>query len=98
NAVGFSRRNLMVPEPEFASLAELNAMLLTRCDELAHQDHYRHQVPIQDLVVQDLAACLPLPGVGFDPVRYEPARQNDAATSPWRPTPMPPAPASKAEH
>lgn len=35
NAVGFLRRNLMVPEPEAVSLEALNQMLLDRCDELA---------------------------------------------------------------
>lgn len=74
NAVGFLRRNLLVPEPDVGSLAELNAMLLARCDELGHEDHYRHQVPIRDLFAQDLEACLPLPGIGFDPVRYEPRK------------------------
>jgi len=74
NAVGFLRRNLMVPEPEVTSLDALNAMLLARCDELADQDHYRHGVPISDLFAEDLQACLPLPGIGFDPVRYEPRK------------------------
>ena len=43
NAVGFLRRNLMVPEPEAISLAGLNTMLLARCDELAAKDHYPAQ-------------------------------------------------------
>lgn len=38
------------------------------------QDHYRHGVPISDLFAHDLAACLPLPSIGFDPVRYEPRK------------------------
>lgn len=74
NAVGFLRRNLMVPEPVVASLAELNAMLLARCDDLAAEDHYRHGVPIRDLFEQDLQACVALPGIGFDAVRYEPRK------------------------
>lgn len=74
NAVGFLRRNLMVPEPEAISLAGLNTMLLARCDELAAQDHYRHKVPISQLFAQDLDACLALPGIGFDAVRYEPRK------------------------
>ena len=71
NAVGFLRRNLMVPEPEAATLAGLNQMLLTRCDQLGTIEHYRKQTPIRELFEQDVAACLALPGVGFDPVRYE---------------------------
>ncbi|GAA2038344.1 IS21 family transposase [Yaniella flava] len=74
NAVGFLRRNLMVPEPHAVSLEALNTTLLAQCDELAGEQHYRHDVPIRQLFDQDLAACLPLPGIGFDPVRYEPRK------------------------
>lgn len=41
NAVGFLRRNLMVPEPEAASLQALNEVLLERCDALAAQERSR---------------------------------------------------------
>lgn len=33
HAVGFGRRNFLVPIPQVASFAELNALLLTRCQE-----------------------------------------------------------------
>lgn len=71
NAVGFLRRNLMVPEPEAATLAGLNDVLLARCDALATTTHYRKGLPLGELFAQDVAASLELPGVGFDPVRYE---------------------------
>ena len=71
NAVGFLRRNLMVPEPEAASLAGLNERLLAQCDQLASTDHWRKPATIGDLFTGDIAACLHLPGIGFDPVRYE---------------------------
>ncbi|MCY7290247.1 MAG: IS21 family transposase, partial [Cryobacterium sp.] len=71
NAVGFLRRNLMVPEPEAATLKGLNDMLMTRCMALAETTHYRKGLPISELFAQDVAASLALPGVGFDPVRYE---------------------------
>jgi transposase len=74
NAVGFLRRNLMVPEPEAATLAGLNQVLLARCDDLAAGKHWRKAVPVGDLFTRDVAASLALPGVGFDPVRYEPRR------------------------
>lgn len=74
NAVGFLRRNLMVPEPEAASLAALNEMLLRRCDDLAERDHWRKGAPIGELFADDLDAGLELPGVGFDPVRCESRR------------------------
>ena len=71
NAVGFLRRNLMVPEPEAATLQGLNDILLARCMALAEAVHYRKGLPVSELFAQDIAASLALPGVGFDPVRYE---------------------------
>lgn len=76
NAVGFLRRNLMVPEPEAATLAGLNEVLLVRCQALATATHWRKGLPIGELFAGDVAACMALPGVGFDPVRYE-ARRAD---------------------
>jgi len=71
NAVGFLRRNLMVPEPEASSLQALNEVLMARCEALATTTHYRKGLPLRELFAQDIAASLALPGVGFDPVRYE---------------------------
>ncbi|WP_344785392.1 IS21 family transposase [Microbacterium kribbense] len=71
NAVGFLRRNLMVPEPEAAGLAGLNRMLLARCDRLGEADHWRKHQPVRVLFARDKAAGLALPGARFDPVRYE---------------------------
>lgn len=58
-------------QPEAAGLAGYNELLLARCDGLAAAEHYRKAVPISELFTADVAACLALPGVGFDPVRYE---------------------------
>ena len=71
NAVGFLRRNLMVPLPVAATLEGLNKVLLERCDRLGDKPHWRRKIPIKDLFAQDIQAGLALPGVGFDPVRYE---------------------------
>lgn len=76
NAVGFLRRNLMVPEPEAASLDGLNHVLLDRCDQLADTVHWRKPETVAVLFSRDRAAGLALPGVRFDPVRYE-ARTTD---------------------
>lgn len=66
NAVGFLRRNLMVPLPRVQSLEELSALLLSRCDKLLERNHYRKNLPIGDLFEDDLAACGYLPRIGFD--------------------------------
>ena len=71
NAVGFLRRNFMVPEPEAATLAGLNKVLMARCEALAVTTHYRKGLPLGELFAQDVAASLELPGVGFEAVRYE---------------------------
>lgn len=74
NAVGFLRRNLMVPIPEAASLTELNQRLLAGCVRIAGSKHWRKEALICDLFKDDVTAGLALPGVGFDPVRYETRR------------------------
>ena len=72
NAVGFLRRNMMVPLPVVSSVAELNAHLLARCDALLAEPHYRTGRPVRDMFAEDRAAMLPLPGTPFDAVRWEP--------------------------
>jgi hypothetical protein len=49
----------------------LNEALMARCDALATTRHYRKGLPLGELFAQDIASSLALPGVGFDPVRYE---------------------------
>ena len=71
NAVGFLRRNFMVPIPEATSIKALNEVLLAKCDALAAASHYRKGLTLGELFVEDAAAFLALPGIGFDPVRYE---------------------------
>lgn len=71
NAVGFLRRNFMVPVPAAASIQGLNKVLMDKCDRLGAVKHWRKQESHQALFVQDQAAGLALPSVGFDSVRYE---------------------------
>lgn len=82
NAVGYIRRNLLVPVPEFESIEALNAYLLSGCDDLLEKEHYKKGVPIGDLFGEDLAASLPLPSVRFDAVRWEERKaDNDGRVS-----------------
>lgn len=66
NAVGFLRRNLMVPTPSAEGWDRLTDAWLERCDGLARGDHYREGVPIRDLFETDLDHMLPLPPSMFD--------------------------------
>lgn len=71
NAVGFIRRNLMVPIPHVRTLAGLSDALLARCDDLAAATHYRKGQSINTLFETDRATMLGLPGIGFDACRWE---------------------------
>jgi transposase len=61
NKVGYLRRNLLVPIPEFASLSEYNKELLTRCDKDSRRDHYRKNETIEALFCEDRNALNGLP-------------------------------------
>ena len=67
NAVGFVRRNLMVPMPSAESFQTLTRVWLDECERVAGSDHYRHDVPVIELFEAEKDHMLPLPGVRFDP-------------------------------
>lgn len=71
NAVGFLRRNLMVPPLGAETHEQLTRLMLKRCDELGKSIHYRTLEPIDDLFADDVKALRPLPSCRFDPVRWE---------------------------
>lgn len=71
NAVGFLRRNLMVPVPSAATVEELNARLLEGCELLMSSERSPGGPTVRELFGEDLAACLPLPAERFDAVRWE---------------------------
>lgn len=66
NAVGFIRRNALVPVPHVESLQGLTTYLLQACDGLLSEDHYRKRHAIQALFTTDLEVLRDLPGIGFD--------------------------------
>lgn len=74
NAVGFLRRNLMVPMPNAESYRKLTSWMLSRCDEIAGDSHYRKDVPIADLFAEEKARMLPLPRIPYDSCRWETRR------------------------
>ena len=67
NAVGFVRRNLMVPMPSAESFRALTRVWLDECERVAGSDHCRHDVPVIELFEAEKDHMLPLPGVRFDP-------------------------------
>ncbi len=70
NAVGFLRRNLMVPKPNAESHRQLTRHLLSRCDTIADADHYRSGRPIRELFDEDRGELQPLPRARFDAVEW----------------------------
>jgi len=71
NKVGYLRRNLLVPVPEFSDLDEYNKELLKRCDEDMKRVHYNKDKIIRELFKQDLDSLNPLPLEEFIVESYE---------------------------
>ena len=70
NAVGFLRRNLMVPKPNAESHRQPARHLLSRCDAIADVDHYRSGRPVRELFDEDRGEMQPLPRARFDAVEW----------------------------
>jgi len=66
NAVGFIRRNALVPVPHVESFQGLTDYLLATCDQLLSDDHYRKDVTIRSLFDSDLEVMRDLAGISFD--------------------------------
>ena len=73
NAVGFLRRNLMVPPMHAESYGQLSRFMLERCDGLAASSYCPRlpDVPVAEVFDEERAALMPLPSTAFDPVRWE---------------------------
>lgn len=71
NKIGYTRRNLFVPEPTFDDVEAYNRELLDRHKEKAEEPHYKKLLPIRELFQADKQALLPLPAKPFDVCRYE---------------------------
>lgn len=80
NAVGFVRRNLMVPEPAAEGWDAPARAWLDECDAIAGREHYRQAVPIRDLFETDLDHMLPLPGTPFDACDWRSAKTDRTGT------------------
>ncbi len=74
--VGYSRRNLLVPVPSFASWAALNEYLAAACfADLFRRVRGKPETKAERLVV-DLAAMLALPAETFEPRKVAQTRAN----------------------
>lgn len=71
NKVGYTRRNQLVPIPEFDDIRDFNRLLLTNCDQDMQRNHYKKFGTIAQLFIEDKKALHPLPPVSFDVYRLE---------------------------
>lgn len=74
NAVGYIRRNALVPVPHVESFQGLSDYLLTVCDGLLNRSHYRKDATIGALFATDLEVMRELPGISFDACTWESRR------------------------
>ena len=70
NKVGYLRRNLLVPEPQFESLDRYNIDVLEQCRADMNRPHYREEQSIADLFRAEQGALMPLPRIPFDSASY----------------------------
>jgi len=66
NKVGYVRRNLFVPLPEFKDIDEYNGKLLDQCEEHMKEEHYKKEVEIKQLFQTDLEHMKLINAVPFD--------------------------------
>ena len=76
NAVGFLRRNLLVPVPSIASAAGPDARLRVGCERTDSTSRNKSGEPTTRTFPADFAAMMSLPGVRFDSVRWLGARSD----------------------
>lgn len=75
--VGYHRRNMFVPIPEFNDLKAYNKELLLRLDKDMERQHYKGLGLIKELFEEDRKAFFSLPKVPFEVYRYEFAKADN---------------------
>jgi transposase len=70
NKVGYSRRNAFVPVPTITSFAAFNEELWVWCEKDAERKHYKRNVLIQELWLEEKSSLLKLPEYPFSVFRY----------------------------
>lgn len=71
NKIGYTRRNMFVPEPCFDDIEVFNRQLLESHEAKAKEIHYKKLLPIRELYRADEKALRPLAQKPFDVCRYE---------------------------
>lgn len=72
NKVGFLRRNLLTPMIQAQPMVNVNASLLTDCEDLQFERvHYKKDRSLKELFEEDRQALRALPSIRFEPVTYQ---------------------------
>jgi transposase len=66
NKVGYLRRNMLVPIPEFKDIAEFNKELLEKCSNNMNRIHYKKNKLISELFKEDILDLKSLPNKAFE--------------------------------
>jgi len=74
--VGYHRRNMLVPVPEFKNLEEYNRELLKRCMDDMNRIHYRKGENISKLFEEEKKYLLELPHKPFEAISFRTIRAN----------------------
>lgn len=73
NKVGYLRRNLFVPVPEFKDIEQFNRELLAKCDKDFNRIHYKKNQIISELFNEDKLSFTLLPNKEFEVFKMEKA-------------------------
>jgi len=79
NKVGYHRRNLLVPPPQFDDLRQFNETLLVLADRDMARPHYRKETQIKELFEDDKKAFGPLPEYDYEVFRLVSAKTDSYA-------------------
>lgn len=75
--VGYHRRNLFVPIPEFNDIKEYNKELLKKLDQDMDRKHYKKEELIKNLFMEDKKEFFKLPEIPFEIYKYEFAKADN---------------------
>ena len=82
--VGYTRRNFMVPKPQFASFDDLNAYLAKQCRKRMADRLRGHKGTIGERFVADAKQLQPLPAVPYDACDKQSVRVNSLSLVRYR--------------
>lgn len=84
--VGYSRRNFMVPIPQFATWDAFNAWLEEQCRKRQNDKLRAERETIGERLRRDLAAMRPLPATAFEACDQTRGKVSSQSLAPTRPT------------